>query len=482
MGPRVRVDHHGVHAWVCAALLAATGVCSVARPALAHVTRVPATSGAAAAAAAAAMPGDTLLLERGVHAGPLLLRQPVVLRGAPGAIVDGGHHGSVIAIGASGCVVTDLRVRASGNRVLTVDSGIHVAGAGSVRIERVRMDDVLYAVYGERAEGLIVRQCRLSGRVPPLAELGDGNGIHLWYSGNALIDQDTLSGFVDAVYLSFANGAVVSGSTFERNGRYGLHTMYCQDNHLIGNLFTHNIAGIAIMFSNHLEVAGNRIVHNRGSRTYGLLLRDCSDGHFVNNQLIDNTIAVFLDGSNRNHITGNLVEDNGWGVLLFSSCDGNVFAGNDFIQNDYAVALDMRRTDNAFDDGAHGNYWSDAQVWDLDGYGTGDIPYGPVSAFAFVSKQYPDLSVLAKSPAVAALGVAERVFPSLHPSEAVDRYPRVSPVTRAVKNANSLPTPRPSWGAFTVFGLVAGSGLFAARGGRRPRNGVVARPRTDASS
>lgn len=474
----MRADRPRRGAWVCAALLAATGLCPLPRPALANVTRVPATRGAAAAALAAAAPGDTLVLERGVHAGPLLLRQPVVLRGDPGAIVDGGHHGSVIAIGASGCVVSDLRVRASGNRVLTVDSGIHVAGAGSVRIERVQMDDVLYAVYGERAEDLIVRQCRLSGRVPPLAEIGDGNGIHLWYSGHALIDRDTLSGFVDAVYLSFANGAVVTGSIFERNGRYGLHTMYCQDNHLTGNVFTHNIAGIAIMFSNHLEVAGNRIVHNRGSRTYGLLLRDCSDGHFVNNQLIDNTIAVFLDGSNRNHVSGNLIEDNGWGVLLFSSCDGNVFAGNDFLQNDYPVALDMRHTNNAFDDGAHGNYWSEAQVWDLDGDGVSDIAHSPVTAFAFVSKQYPDLSVLAKSPAVAALGVAERVFPSLHPSEAVDHYPSVSPVTRTAKNANSLPPPSPSWGAFTVFGLVAGGGLLAARGGRRARErGVTASSR-----
>ena len=465
-----------------AALMMAAAAAALAGAAHSSVTWVSATPGGAAAAVAAALPGDTIMLAPGVHSGPLLITKPIVLRGTPGAIVDGGHHGTPIQIGASGTVIADVQVRASGSRVLTVDAGIHVAQAGSVRIERVRMTDVLYGVYGERAEDLVVRDCRLTGRVPPLAEIGDGNGVHLWYSNNATMERDTVSGFVDAVYLSFANGAVVRGSTFSGNGRYGLHTMYCQDNHFTGNVFTHNVAGIAIMFSNHLDVADNRIVHNRGSRTYGLLLRDCSDGHFVRNQLIDNTVAMFLDGSNRNHLTGNLIEDNGWGVLLFASCDGNVFTGNDFIQNDYPVALDMRRTNNAFDDGTHGNYWSDAQVWDLDGDGMGDIPHAPVTAFAFVSKQYPDLSVLAKSPAVAALGVAERVFPSLQPSEAVDRHPSISPMTRAATHSNALPAPAPAWGAFTCFGLVATSGALAAlRGTRRARRAPPTAPPGPAS-
>jgi nitrous oxidase accessory protein NosD len=47
--------------------------------------------------------------------------------------------------------------------------------------------------------------------------------------------------------------APVEGNLLERNGRYGLHTMYCQKNALIANRFTRNIAGCAIMFSNHLE-------------------------------------------------------------------------------------------------------------------------------------------------------------------------------------------------------------------------------------
>jgi nitrous oxidase accessory protein len=261
------------------------------------------------------------------------------------------------------------------------------------------------------------------------------------------------------------------------NGRYGLHTMYCQQNRFVDNEVTRDVAGCALMFTNHVEIARNRIVHNRGPRTYGLLLRDCSDGRFEDNRLVDNTVAIFMDGSNRNHLAGNLVEDNGWGILLFSSSAGNVFTGNDFINNDYPVALDMRRTDNRFDDGTHGNYWSEAAAFDLDGDGVSDVPFAPVSAFAFVSKQYPDLAVLAKSPAVASLAVAERVFPAMRPSEAVDRFPRVRPATmamsapasrnvRAVREANGPAPAARAWGAvagFTACGVVGLAGLVAGR-------------------
>jgi len=273
-----------------------------------------------------------------------------------------------------------------------------------------------------------------------------------------------VSRFLDGIYLSFADGATVIATRLHEQGRYGLHTMYCQRNTFVRDTLAHNAAGCAIMFSNHLEVASNSIMDNHGPRTYGLLLRDCSDGRFHDNQLVDNTIAVFMDGSNRNRFEDNLVQDNGWGLLLFSSCAGNVVARNDFIHNDYPVALDMRHTDNAFDDGAHGNYWSESAPYDLDGDGVSDVPYSPVSAFSFVSKQYPDLAVLSASPAVAALGVAERVFPALRPSEAVDRFPRVRP-TRAPLRPAARPLPH-AWGMAGGFAVLLAGGVALAAGGR----------------
>src|SRR5262249_49528460 len=136
----------------------------------------------------------------------------------------------------------------------------------------------------------------------------------------------------------------------------------------------------------------------------------------------------------------------------------------------YAVALDMRRSDNRMDDGARGNYWSENAPYDLNGDGVSDVPFSPVTAFSFESKQYPDLSILAKSPAVAALSVAERVMPALRPSEIVDRYPLVSPI--AVPGAGGPLRARahsgPATGAAALYGLLAAGGVAGVlrRGGR----------------
>ena len=83
------------------------------------------------------------------------------------------------------------------------------------------------------------------------------------------------------------------------------------------------------------------------------------------------------------------MQDDGWGVLLYGSCAGNVFAANSFVNDDYPVALDMKYTDNRFDDGRIGNYWSENAAYDLDGDGVSDVPYSPVSAFALGDASSP---------------------------------------------------------------------------------------------
>jgi nitrous oxidase accessory protein len=447
------------------ALIAGLWLASLPAVAVARTFRVSAAAGAAQAAIAAASAGDTVLLLAGSHAGPLDVERAVVVRGEPGASVDGPGQRSVVRVRSAGVTLEDLTVRRSGRRVLTVDAGVHVVNAPDVTLRRVRLEDVLYGIYAERSDRLAVRQCVLRGRVRPMDESGEGNGIHLWTSANASIVDTEASRFADGIYLSFAHQAHVEGGRYHDNGRYGLHTMYCQSTRLEGNVFERNVAGIAIMFSNGLDVTRNRIVRNRGPRTYGLLLRDCSNGRFTGNQLVDNTVALFLDGANRHRVEGNLVQDNGWGVLMFASCARNVFTRNDFLANDFPVAVDMRRTDNAFDDGRRGNHWSEAHAWDLDGDGVGDAPHGPVTAFSFVSKQYPDLATLANSPAVAVLGVAERVFPALSPSTLVDRFPLVSPSGGRIATRTGEREPR-AWGhvaAFAGLWLGAIAAVSAAR-------------------
>lgn len=445
-----------------AVLILAIAAAFAAAPARAATIAVPAGPGTAAAAIAAASPGDVVRLGPGTHRGPLRIDRSITLDGEPGAILTGNGDGTVVEISADHVTIRDLTIQASGNRVVTGDAGIHLGSARGVVLERLALRDVLYGIYAERAESLVVEQCHLAGRVRPLDEDGNGNGIHLWYTHEARLEGNTVERFQDGIYLSFADRTRVAGDRLRNCGRYGLHTMYCQGNRLEGNVFERNVAGCAIMFSNQLLVSRNSFLHNRGPRTYGILLRDCSAGEFVENRLVDNTVAVFMDNSNRNRIRGNLFQDNGWGLLMFSSCAGNETARNTFLNNDYPVALDMSRSDNRFDDGRVGNFWSENAPYDLNSDGISDIPYSPVSAFAFLSKQNPDISLLAKSPAVVAITVAERVFPALRPSDVVDRFPLVAPTGGAAgpPGSDAVAGAKPVWAAFSAYAALLTTAVF----------------------
>ena len=389
----------------------------------------PSTVSALQGLIAGAADGDEIVLPEGVHKGQLIVDRSLTLTGSPATILDGEGRGTVVIVRAPGVTLRGFTVRNSGWELLLDDAGVLIDEADSVTVEDLVLEDNNHGVYVRNARGPVIRNCRITGRRGRVQQENHGNGIHVWYAIDTLVSGNVVSGHRDWIYLSFAETARVTGNVFMEEDRFGLHSMYSQRNILKDNAFTRNTAGVALMFSNRMRMEGNLFIHNRGHRTYGLLLRDCSDSLFLHNRLVDNTIALFLDGSNRNRFEENLVAENGWGVIAYSSSEDNVFTRNAFLSNDYQMSLDMRRTRNLLYDDGVGNYWDDARAYDLDGDGIGDAPHHPVSLFAFVSKQSPDLTVFAGSPAVLALDLAQQTLPVLQLTDLVDPAPMLRPVT-----------------------------------------------------
>ena len=68
---------------------------------------------------------------------------------------------------------------------------------------------------------------------------------------------------------------------------------------------------------------------------------------------------------------------------------------------------------------------------------------------------------------VAALAVAERVFPSLRPSEAVDRFPLTRPVGGRARLTSAASAPHePAWGYVALFSGLSALGLAGLARGR----------------
>jgi nitrous oxidase accessory protein len=395
---------------------------------------------------AAAAPGDTLRLPAGVHQGQLVIDRPLVVLGGPDAVLDGQGRGTVVVVAAPGTVLQGFSVRNSGYDLLLDDAAVLLDEADHVLVDGLEIRDANHGVYVRNAAHPVIRGCRLVGRRGTVHEENHGNGIHIWHAVQARIEGNDVSAHRDGIYLSFADSATVTGNLFHGQDRFGLHSMYSQRNVISRNLFTANTAGTALMFSNRMLMEGNLFAHNRGHRTYGLLLRDCSDSRFVHNRLVDNTIGLFLDGSNRNVFTENTISESGWGVIAYSSSEDNEFTRNNFLDNDYQVSLDMRRTHNRLHRDGVGNHWSDARPYDLDGDGLGDAPHQPVGFFAFVSKQFPDLTVFAGSPAVVALDMAQRSLPALQLTELTDPHPLPQPVLVPPYAGPRMPGPAPATG------------------------------------
>jgi nitrous oxidase accessory protein len=422
-----------------------------------------------------AEPGDTLRIPHGVFHGQLVLTKPMVLTGDEASILDGEDKGTVLVVKGAGTVLEGFTVTRSGWELLVDDAGILVDAADDVRIERVTVRDTNHGIYVRNALRTQILDCTLEGRKGRVHEENHGNGLHIWYTRDTRLAGNRITRYRDGIYLSFAEAADIEKNQSVGLDRFGLHSMYSQKIAIRNNAFMHNTAGVALMFSNRMIMEGNLFSQNQGSRTYGLLLKDCSDSQFKGNRFTENTIGLFLDGSNRNRFENNVFAENGWGVIAFSSSEANVFTRNAFLDNDFQVALDMRRTRNRMDENGVGNYWSDARPYDLDGDGEGDAPYCPVGFFAFISKEYPDLTVFAGSPAVLALDLAQRTLPALQPTELADPHPRLSPDALPPFAGPSMPETNASAPHLAAMGLcaalaIASGSIFLVR--RHGREGT----------
>ena len=255
--------------------------------------------------------------------------------------------------------------------------------------------------------------------------MDSGNGIHLWYARDVHLTRNTVQHHRDGIYFEFTHGGVVRDNVSRENGRYGLHFMFSDSCQYLHNQFVHNAAGIAVMYTNHVEIRGNLFADARGSASYGLLLKSISDSRIADNVFRSNSIALHLEDANRNQITGNRMERNGWALRLMASADDNVVARNDFRGNSFdVVAVGDRNTTQM-----HDNYWDAYRGYDLNRDGVGDVPHHPVRLFALIVANNPPALVLLRSFLLDLLDLAERVLPVLTPASVVDTAPSMRPHT-----------------------------------------------------
>jgi nitrous oxidase accessory protein len=300
-------------------------------------------------------------------------------------------------------------------------AAIKIIDAARITIENNIITNASFAIHIGNSTNSTIRNNTIRGTNK--SEHSSGNGIHLWKCESMMIENNTIQGHRDGIYLEFVTESVIRKNISEKNIRYGLHFMFSHNDTYLNNTFRNNGAGVAVMYTRNVRMENNLFDKNWGPSAYGILLKDISDSHIKNNRFIQNTVGIHMEGSSRIEIASNTFKGNGWALKVQASCDNNNFHNNNFMANSFDVATNGTMTLNRFSQ----NYWDKYDGYDMNKDGIGDVPYHPVSMYAMIVEQNPTTLILMRSFMVTLLDKTEKAIPSLTPENLVDNRPMLKP-------------------------------------------------------
>lgn len=367
--------------------------------------------------------GDSILVFSGEYReGNLLVDKELSIIGIDEPLLDGENKFEIVTITSNHVLIRGFRIEAVGRSYMADYAAIHLKKVRHCSILNNDMSDTFFGIYAENSKDCLIQGNKVNGLAKE--EATSGNAIHLWRCNRMTVLENHLLNNRDGIYFEFVEDSKIEGNLSEHNLRYGLHFMFSHSDVYTSNTFKENGAGVAVMYSNNVEMYNNRFEDNWGESAYGLLLKEIKESTIQRNYFLRNTIAIHMDNCLRLKIQENDFESNGWALRINASCEDNLVARNNFSSNTFEVLTNSSFNNNSF----LGNYWSDYTGYDLDQDGFGDQLYRPVSLYSYLVSNIPISIVLLRSFFVNLLNVAERVTPVLTPESLYDARPSMKPI------------------------------------------------------
>jgi len=375
------------------------------------------------AALAAAAASDTIVIHPGSYQEhSLLIDKPLTLIGEKGAVVDvENQEANAFIIAADFVTITGLEIINVGISYLEEYAAIKVRNARYANIQHNTIHHCFFGIYLEYASRCVVSENHIKGEFEK--EVSAGNAIHAWKGDSLRIIGNTLEEHRDGIYFEFIDDSYIAENESFNNLRYGLHFMFSNRDEYQQNRFERNGSGVAVMFSQHIQMINNTFIHNWGGASYGLLLKEISDGSITQNHFIENTVGILAEGANRLQMQQNQFTQNGTAIDMKGNCLDNRVERNNFLANTFEVVTNTKHNRNFYGQ----NYWSGYRGYDLNRDGVGDVPYRPVNLFSKITKEIPSATIMLHSFFVNLLEVGEKIFPQLIPAELVDEQPQMQP-------------------------------------------------------
>jgi nitrous oxidase accessory protein len=372
-----------------------------------------------------ALPGDLILVRPGTYREPtVVIEKTLSIVGEGFPVFDGQGERQLIVVTADSVRIEGLELRNVGVSFVEDRAGLKIEEVVGCTIRGNRLVDTFFGIYLQESASCVLADNDIRGSATK--ETNSGNGIHLWYSKDILVEGNTVVGHRDGVYFEFVEDSRVVGNVSEDNLRYGLHFMFSDRCAYRENAFRNNGAGVAVMYTKNVEMVDNEFSDNWGGAAFGLLLKDITDSRIEGNLFLRNTTGLYGEGLNRTEVVDNDFLENGRAVKIMANSLDSFFTGNNFIGNTFDVTTNSRTAYSQFDR----NHWDEYRGYDLDRDGYGDVPFQPVRLFSLVVEANPPALVLLRSLFVRLLDVAESVLPALTPTELSDGRPLMRPLAR----------------------------------------------------
>ena len=376
------------------------------------------------AAIAMAEDGDVIRIKSGIYKEYDLkvVNKSISIIGENYPVIDAEMKGTALSVQADNFSIEGVEIRNIGKSHTKDFAAILMANSKNFSIKNNKFNNVFFGLLIEKSVG-----GKISGNViksKAVTQDNSGNGIHLWHSSEIEVSKNEVSGTRDGIYLEFAGNTVISENICRNNLRYGLHFMFSNHNKYLDNVFESNGAGVAVMFSKHIEMYRNHFRKSWGSASYGLLLKEINDAELKHNVFESNTIAISADGTNRVNYIENEFKNNGYAINIRGACYQNIFIRNNFLHNAFDVAYTGQLNENEFKN----NFWSDYTGYDLNKDGIGDVEYRPVKLFSYLVNQTPEAIILLRSMFIGLLDFSEKVSPIFTPKELIDPTPNMKKI------------------------------------------------------
>ncbi|HKI95907.1 MAG TPA: nitrous oxide reductase family maturation protein NosD [Gemmatimonadales bacterium] len=372
-------------------------------------------------------PGTVLCLSPGRYDGPVEIHTRLTLIGPADAVLHSNGTGTTLRVLADSAEVRGFTVDGSGRRYDKMDAAVYLRGDGTQALG-LTVRNALFGIVAEQSNGVTIADNHIAG----LAELPvgiRGDGIRLWEVRRSSVARNRLTDSRDIVVWYSPNNRIVGNTVV--GSRYATHFMYSDDCLVEGADYRGNIVGVFVMYSRGITLRADTIANNTFADGLGLGVKESGnltveDSHFINDR-----DCLYLDTSPFREgdtvlVRGNTFAGCNAAVTFHSSEQNNAFRDNTFYGNQTQVAVEGRGT--AQDVVWHGNYFDDYTGYDLNGDGTGDVPYELRDFSERLVSNHPQLAFFRGSVVFAVLDATAHVFPLLQPETLLtDPAPRMAP-------------------------------------------------------